>query len=824
VKNNAILIVTLTLLSILIPQLSTAFAQGTAFTYQGRLNVSGAPANGAYDLLFTVYDLPSGPGAFANQTNSALAISNGLFTVTLDFGPGIFTGPERWLEIAVRTNGSGSYANLVPRQRLTPTPYAITAGNFSGSISAGQLSGTIPLTQLPSAVVTNNQSGVNFTGTFAGNGAGVTNVSVSSLRQTVPPVVAWGDNFSGQINVPAGLSNVMAIAGGGDHSLALKSDGTVVAWGDSGFGQTNVPAGLNNVTAIAGGYNHSLALKSDGTVVAWGYNGEGQTNVPAGLNNVMAIAGGGNHSLALKSDETVVAWGFDGGGQTTVPAGLSNVMAIAGGGAHNLALKSDGTVVAWGGNFSGQTDVPAGLNNVMAIAGGFAHSLALKSDGTVVAWGDNGSGEITVPAGLGNVVAIAGGFAHSLALRLERVPAPIALLNQDNVFQGTVTASGFAGNGAGLTGLNAANVTGTLGTAQIPNLDASKIGSGTLADARLSANVALRAGGNAFTGNQTVTSGNVGIGTGTLTGRLTVQTTDDLNPSIVSAYDSRHVVVGTPSAGLALSYSPLNGSAYITALAPNVAFKDLAIQASTLSFRPSGAAAALTVLNNGNVGIGTPVPASKLEVQGAVAAIRLNPDLVAIGSNADGYEISLVGGVPDGSNMGGQIRLGGSSRGDAEINAIQFKQNDSEVMRIHNGGNVGIGTSDPSQKLHVIGNILASGTITPNSDRNAKTEFEPVDTAAILKRVAALPIQQWRFKAEEAGVRHVGPMAQDFHSAFGLGAVPTAISTVDADGVALAAIQGLNQKLEQKETEITELKARLTSLEKLVDLLSTKGN
>ena len=745
-KNNAILIVTLTLLSILIPQLSTAFAQGTAFTYQGRLNVSGAPANGAYDLLFTVYDLPSGPGAFANQTNSALAISNGLFTVTLDFGPGIFTGPERWLEIAVRTNGSGSYANLVPRQRLTPTPYAITAGNFSGSISAGQLSGTIPLTQLPSAVVTNNQSGVNFTGTFAGNGAGVTNVSVSSLRQTVPPVVAWGDNFSGQINVPAGLSNVMAIAGGGDHSLALKSDGTVVAWGDSGFGQTNVPAGLNNVTAIAGGYNHSLALKSDGTVVAWGYNGEGQTNVPAGLNNVMAIAGG------------------------------------------------------------------------------FAHSLALKSDGTVVAWGDNGSGEITVPAGLGNVVAIAGGFAHSLALRLERVPAPIALLNQDNVFQGTVTASGFAGNGAGLTGLNAANVTGTLGTAQIPNLDASKIGSGTLADARLSANVALRAGGNAFTGNQTVTSGNVGIGTGTLTGRLTVQTTDDLNPSIVSAYDSRHVVVGTPSAGLALSYSPLNGSAYITALAPNVAFKDLAIQASTLSFRPSGAAAALTVLNNGNVGIGTPVPASKLEVQGAVAAIRLNPDLVAIGSNADGYEISLVGGVPDGSNMGGQIRLGGSSRGDAEINAIQFKQNDSEVMRIHNGGNVGIGTSDPSQKLHVIGNILASGTITPNSDRNAKTEFEPVDTAAILKRVAALPIQQWRFKAEEAGVRHVGPMAQDFHSAFGLGAVPTAISTVDADGVALAAIQGLNQKLEQKETEITELKARLTSLEKLVDLLSTKGN
>src|SRR6266478_4868079 len=100
---------TLALLAILNPQLSTLCAQGTAFTYQGRLNDGGAPANGKYDLLFTIYDLPTGSSAFANQTNSAVAISNGLFTVTLDFGPGIFTGPERWLEIAVRTNGGGSY-------------------------------------------------------------------------------------------------------------------------------------------------------------------------------------------------------------------------------------------------------------------------------------------------------------------------------------------------------------------------------------------------------------------------------------------------------------------------------------------------------------------------------------------------------------------------------------------------------------------------------------------------------------------------------------------------------------------------------------------
>ena len=76
---------------------------------------------------------------------------------------------------------------------------------------------------------------------------------------------------------------------------------TVAAWGNNDSGQTTVPAGLSNVVAIAAGYYHSLALKTDGTVVAWGYNGYGQTNVPAGLSNVVAIAAGGYHSLALKS-------------------------------------------------------------------------------------------------------------------------------------------------------------------------------------------------------------------------------------------------------------------------------------------------------------------------------------------------------------------------------------------------------------------------------------------------------------------------------------------------------------------------------------------
>ncbi len=94
-------------LSTLNSQLSTCFAQGTAFTYQGRLNSGSASASGTYNLKFSLFNTNTSGVAIAGPvTNSGVIISNGLFTVLVDFGSGVFTGAIDWLEIGVETNGA----------------------------------------------------------------------------------------------------------------------------------------------------------------------------------------------------------------------------------------------------------------------------------------------------------------------------------------------------------------------------------------------------------------------------------------------------------------------------------------------------------------------------------------------------------------------------------------------------------------------------------------------------------------------------------------------------------------------------------------------
>ena len=240
----------------------------------------------------------------------------------------------------------------------------------------------------------------SLTGIIAISGGGSHSVALKNDGT----VWAWGNNSTGQLgngsssnsNVPVlvnGLTGIIAIAGGGGFSLALKNDSTVWAWGNNWYGQlgngTNTNPGnipvqvsfLTGIIAIAGGVEHSLALKNEGTVWAWGKNNYGQLGngtatycitAPvqvSSLNGIIAIAAGDYHSLALKNDNIVWAWGNNNQGQlgngtnteSWVPVqvnSLTGITAIAGGVYHSLAVKNDGRVWTWGGVASNSNVIP----------------------------------------------------------------------------------------------------------------------------------------------------------------------------------------------------------------------------------------------------------------------------------------------------------------------------------------------------------------------------------------------------------------------------------------------------------------------------------
>jgi len=256
-------------------------------------------------------------------------------------------------------------------------------------------------------------------------------------------VMAWGYNYNGQCDIPnEASSDVSAIASGWGHTLALKYDGSVLAWGFNGNSQCDIPSNAEaEVSAIAGGGFHSMALKSDGSVLAWGRNYENQCDIPANAQSeVIAIAAGGYHSIALKSNGSVMAWGYNGDRECSVPESAgSKVTAIAGGAYHTVALKSNGTIVAWGFNYFGEcmgTDALGAaitssaqgqpvhilgvtLSKVIAIAAGGYHTAALKSDGSVVAWGNNDADQCQVPKTTGFCTRISCGYYHTIALQID---------------------------------------------------------------------------------------------------------------------------------------------------------------------------------------------------------------------------------------------------------------------------------------------------------------------------------------------------------------------------------------------------------------------
>jgi alpha-tubulin suppressor-like RCC1 family protein len=290
---------------------------------------------------------------------------------------------------------------------------------------------------------------------------------------------AWGADSDGQISRLPTENTYIAVAAGDAHGLALRADGTIMAWGQNDSGQCNVPAGTYR--AVAAGADFSLAIRTDGSLAAWGGNSDGQVSRAPTGKDFAAVDGGEAFAVALRANGSLVAWGNDRWGQVSgVPKG-TGFTAVVAGDAHGVALRSDGSLASWGhwaaiqdtpargpftaigagGTFcvalrndgsltwwgfdpydAGLAKVPAG-NDYTALAAGYLHCLALKKDGSIVGWGagtDSSGhpnwGQAKPPAGR-TYTALAAGLYYSVALTGETV-APSITDNFDDNKQGTL--------------------------------------------------------------------------------------------------------------------------------------------------------------------------------------------------------------------------------------------------------------------------------------------------------------------------------------------------------------------------------------------------
>ena len=198
---------------------------------------------------------------------------------------------------------------------------------------------------------------------------------------------------------------------------------------------------------------------------------------------------------------------------------------------------------------------------------------------------------------------------------------------------------------------------------------------------------------------------------------------------------------------------------------------------------------------------------------------------VAMGNNTNASgDVSTAIGIATIANghystaMGNSVKTTNGSfiYGDRSHSGYVQNDADNQFMVVATGG-VKLVTAVDANGVPTAGVKLAGSggsSWTTISDRNAKTAIAPVNAREVLDKVAAMPMNTWQYKAQAAKYRHMGPMAQDFYAAFNLGESDTGIDTVDADGVALAAIQGLNAKLEEKnaakDAEIAALRERLS--------------
>jgi trimeric autotransporter adhesin len=630
---------------------SPQVATGSGFTYQGRLIKNGQAISDTCALSLSLWDAVSGGSFLNSNTFNTVPISNGLFTVQIDYGSSTFNGEARWIETAVKCTGDANYVTLSPRTKLTPTPYAMYALNNwalngnSGTNGNGFI-GTTDNTAL----------------TIGVNGTGALRIYPNP---TSPNLVG---GYSGNLISPTLYGQT--IAGGGSffyENQVLKTYGTV------GGGQNNQVDGY--AATIAGGAGSRAT--SDYATIAGGLNnlatgsssgiGGGFYNVAAGY---VAYVGGGDLNLAMTQNATI-----GGGYSNTITGGQLIANNTIGGGVFNFNSGFAATIAGGHGNQA--------TGEWSAMGGGGFNTASGRS--TTVS-----GGEYNIAAGAGSTIGGGG-------------------------WNGGAT-SGNQARGA------ASTIAGGYG-----NFISSDAGYGVIAG-----------------GQQNIISNTPG---------------SNLNIATIGGGYNNRVTLGGGTVGGGNSNNAGNFDATVAGGNSNSAS-----------------------------GGGSIIP-------GGIGNLAQGNTSFAAGNRAKSYNNGCFTWA-DSANFDFACGLNNAFTARA-TGGVYF------VTAINGSGASTAGVQVPA----------GSNAWSALSDRNSKANFALIDGRAVVEKLARIPISTWNYKTQAASIRHIGPMAQDFAAAFSVGEDNTHISTIDADGVSLAAIQGLYQLSQDKDQQIAQLQARLEALE-----------